>query len=289
MKVSRKKNFARKTSFEEARVLLSDILLPEVDGTSAEDGGMVELNEEEIKTRAAYFLVGGAPTLTVHAVADGKYRLLLNPLDYFAAKEAGFKDCPARVYRFSEREAQEFLLVERLKSGQLGAMEEAYAMKKLNTDFKRTQEQIASLTGKSRPAVANTLRLLTLEPEVIGLIESGQLSAGHARALVKVPKDKQYPFAMETIKRGVSVRETERAVKAYLTPPEVLQSEKTAAAAAKSAELKAIVEKMRQTLGTKVSLIGNDKKGRIYIDYYSAEDLYRLEEYMDVIDSFKNR
>ena len=118
-------------------------------------------------------------------------------------------------------------------------------------------------------------------------MESGQLSAGHARALVKVPKEKQYAFAEESIKRGYSVRETERAVKAFLTPPEVLQQEKQAKAAAKSAELKAFVERMRRVFRTKVSLIGNDKKGRIYVDYYSAEDLYRFEEFLDMIESIQ--
>lgn len=162
-------------------------------------------------------------------------------------------------------------------------------MKKLLTEFGWTQDDVAAKIGKSRPAVANTLRLLTLSPEVVGLVESGRLSAGHARALVSVPQEKQYAFAKEALGRGYSVRETERAVKAFLTPPEVLQSEKAAAAAEKSAQLKAFVERMRSVFRTKVSLIGNDKKGRIYIDYYSAEDLYRFEEMLDMIERFDRR
>jgi ParB family chromosome partitioning protein len=75
-------------------------------------------------------------------------------------------------------------------------------------------------------------------------------------------------------------------VKAFLTPPEILQQEKEAKAAAKSAELKALVERMRRVFRTKVSLIGNDKKGRIYIDYYTPEDLYRFEEFLDMIESY---
>lgn len=118
-------------------------------------------------------------------------------------------------------------------------------------------------------------------------MESGRLSAGHARALVPVPREKQYAFAEEAIRRGYSVRETERAVKAFLTPPEVLRAEKAAAAAAKSEELKAFVERMRSVFRTKVSLIGNDKKGRIYIDYYSAEDLCRFEEFLDILGNLR--
>lgn len=246
-------------------------------------------DETALKKRAAYLLINGVPPLVVNAGADGFFRLLAGASDLLAAKRAGIAEVPARVYRFSERDAEIFALTENLKRDSLGAMEAAYMMKRLISEFGWTQDDISRTIGKSRPAVANTLRLLTLSPEVVGLVESGRLSAGHARALVPVPAEKQYAFAEEAIRRGYSVRETERAVKAFLTPPEVLQSEKAAAAAAKSAELKAFVERMRSVFRTKVSLIGNDKKGRIYIDYYSAEDLWRFEEMLDMIESFERR
>ena len=246
-------------------------------------------DETALKKRAAYLLINGVPPLVVNAGADGRFRLLAGAGDLLAAKRAGIAEVPARVYRFSERDAEIFALTENLKRDSLGAMEAAYMMKRLISEFGWTQDDISRTIGKSRPAVANTLRLLTLSPEVVGLVESGRLSAGHARALVPVPAEKQYAFAEEAIRRGYSVRETERAVKACLTPPEVLQSETAAAAAAKSAELKAFVERMRSVFRTKVSLIGNDKKGRIYIDYYSAEDLWRFEEMLDMIESFERR
>jgi len=190
------------------------------------------------------------------------------------------------VYAFTDKNAETFSLIETLKAENLGAMEEAYLMKRLVKDYGFTQDDVAALIGRSRPAVANTLRLLTLAPEVVGLVESGRLSAGHARTLVRVPQNQQYAFAEEALRRDYSVREMERAVKAFLTPPEVLQREKEAKAAAKSEELKAFVERMRGVFRTKVSLIGNDKKGRIYIDYYTPEDLYRFEEFLDMIESY---
>jgi ParB family chromosome partitioning protein len=147
---------------------------------------------------------------------------------------------------------------------------------------------VAALIGRCRPAVANTLRLLTLVPEVVGLVESGQLSAGHARTLVKVPEGQQFAFAQEALKRGYSVREMEGAVKAFLTPPEILEQEKQAKTNARNEELKAFIERMRRIYRTKVSLIGNDKKGRIYIDYYSPEDLYRFEEFLEIIEHYQN-
>ncbi|MBQ7323835.1 MAG: ParB/RepB/Spo0J family partition protein, partial [Clostridia bacterium] len=238
------------------------------------------------RTRAAYFILNGTPEFSVNQGQGGRYKLLANEKDFHAAKAMGVGDFEVRVYSFTDKNAEIFSMIEKLKAENLGAMEEAYMMKALVKDFGLTQDDVAALIGRSRPAVANTLRLLTLVPEVVGLVESGQLSAGHARTLVKVPEGQQFAFAQEALKRGYSVREMERAVKAFLTPPEILQKEKEAKAAAKSEELKALVERMRGVFRTKVSLIGNDKKGRIYIDYYTPEDLYRFEEYLDMIESF---
>ena len=249
--------------------------------TTAEDW-----DKKEIRTRAAYFLLNGVPEFSVNRIDGGRYVLLAAEKDFHAVKSMGVTELEVRVYEFTEKNAETFSIIEKLKAENLGAMEEAYLMKQLVKDFQFTQDDVAALIGRSRPAVANTLRLLTLAPEVVGLVESGRLSAGHARTLVRVPQHQQYAFAEEALKRDYSVREMERAVKAFLTPPEVLQQEKEAKAAAKSAELKAFVERMRGVFRTKVSLIGNDKKGRIYIDYYTPEDLYRFEEFLDMIESF---
>ena len=245
-----------------------------------------DFDEKTLRSRAAYFLLNGAPTFAVYALSDGNYRLLAAERDFCAIVASGETTVTARVYKFSEKHAEIFSLTEKLKTEGLGAMEEAYLMERLVKEYRLTQDEVANLIGKSRPAVANTLRLLTLTPEVVGLVESGKFSAGHARALVKVPKDKQYAFACEAIGREYSVREMERAVKAFLTPPEILKREKDAKQAAKSEELKALVERLRETFRTKVTLIGNDKKGRLYIDYYSPEDLYRIEEFLDIVEKF---
>ena len=243
-------------------------------------------DKKDLKTRAAYFLLNGAPVFAVNETEDGRLRLLAAEKDFYAAKISGLTQIDVRVYSFTDKNAEIFSLIERLKSEKLPALDEAYLMKRLVADCDLTQDDVASLIGVSRPAVANTLRLLTLSPEVLGLVESGKLSAGHARALVRVPQEKQLAFAEEAMKREYSVREMERAVKAYLTPPEVLQKENQAKASAKSEQLKTFVERMRGVFRTKVSLIGNDKKGRIYIDYYSPEDLFRFEEFLDIIERF---
>ena len=238
--------------------------------------------KKALKNRSAYILLNGSPEFAVNETGDGKFCLLTQEFDFHAVKMAGIREVPARVYKFSAKNAEAFSLTERLKGDSLSAMDEAYLMQKLIKEHRFTQNDVAAYIGKSRPSVANTLRLLTHDPEVIGMIESGKLSAGHARTLVKVPKDKQLAFANEALRRKFSVREMERAVKAFLTPPEVLKQEKEAKAAAKSEALKTMIERMRALLGMQVSLIGSDKKGRIYIDYHSAEDLERLEEALGI-------
>lgn len=237
----------------------------------------------DLKTRSAYFALNAAPTFSVNEKGNARFTLLTSERDFHAIKMLGITEVPVRIYHFSEKRAAAFSAVERLKNENLSVMEEAYLIKKLMQNQNFTQNDVADMLGKSRPCIANTMRLLTLEAEVIGLIESGKLSAGHARTLVKVPKEKQFAFAQEAIKRKFSVREMERTVKAFLTPPEVLRREKEQKDAERSEALKTFVEQMRAVFATKVSLIGNDKKGRIYIDYYSPEDLIRIQKVLGLV------
>ncbi len=222
--------------------------------------------------------------IVVNKEVDGKYMIIAGERRFRAAKIAGIETIPAVVKDYSEREVEEISLIENLQREDLNPIEAAVGMKKLMDDYKLTQEDLASRIGKSRPAIANTLRLLTLTEEVIDLIREGKLSSGHARALVPVPKESQLALAREAIEKGYSVRETERAVKAFMTPPEILKKNKEEQIAQTSFELKHFIERMRTTFGTKVSLIGNEKKGRIYIDYYTADDLDRLSEILDIIN-----
>ena len=148
-----------------------------------------------------------------------------------------------------------------------------------------TQQELADRIGKSRPAIANTLRLLSLAQEVIKMVSEGQLSAGHARSLVSVPHVDQIKIAQTAVKEGLSVREVEKRVKDYFDPPEL--KEKKRVKVELSAELKDLISQMQRTFGTKVNAIGNDKKGRIYIDYYTRDDLDRLAEIVEFVDKNK--
>lgn len=222
--------------------------------------------------------------IVVNRNPDGTFMIIAGERRYRAAKNAGLETIPAVVKEYDERKIQEISLIENLQREDLNPIEAAFGMKRLMEEFSLTQEVLAERLGKSRPAIANTLRLLTLSEEVIALVREGKLSSGHARTLVPVPKENQGEIARECVKEGWSVREAERAVKQFLNPPEVLNREKETKNALANAELKHLVERLRTSFKTKVSLIGTEKKGRIYIDYYSRDDLDRIYEMLDIID-----
>lgn len=222
--------------------------------------------------------------IVVNDNGDGRFMVIAGERRFRACKLAGKNSIPVVIRKYSDREIKEISLIENLQREDLNPIEAATAMKQLMMDYKLTQDELAERIGKSRPAVANTLRLLNLCPEVMMMVVEGRLSAGHARTIVPLPADEQISFAQDAIKSQSSVRELEKKVRAYNIPPEVLEDRKKKKRALASIELKQLVERMRFAFRTKVSLIGTDKKGRIYIDYYSRDDLDRISEILDIID-----
>ena len=222
--------------------------------------------------------------IVVNNMEGGKYMIIAGERRYRAAKMAGKTQIPVVIREYTDREIKEISLIENLQREDLNPIEAANAMKQLMDEYHLTQEELAERIGKSRPAVTNTLRLLSLSPEVIDMVSSGRLSAGHARALVTLPEDVQYKLATDTVKDGLSVRDIERSVRDYFASPEELAEKKDKKKMQVSIELKDLVERMRHTFKTKVSLIGNDRKGRIYIDYYNTDDLDRISEIVDLAD-----
>ncbi len=218
---------------------------------------------------------------------DDKFMIIAGERRFRASKIAGLKKVPVIVKTYSERQIKEISLIENLQREDLNPIEAANAMRSLMTDYGLTQEDLADRIGKSRPAIANTLRLLTLSKEVINLVESGALSAGHARALISVPEIDQKKMADTAVKDGLSVRDVEKIVKDYFTPPEEKAKKKIRAEL--SAELKELIVEMQRVFGTKVNAIGNDNKGRIYIDYYTRDDLDRLAEIVEIAKNNQNK
>ena len=166
----------------------------------------------------------------------------------------------------------------------LNPIESARAIRQLMDEYKMTQEVVSERIGVSRPNIANTLRLLSLCPEVIALVENGRLSAGHARCLIPIQDyNSQIRLAMSACDNKMTVRDLEKAVKNLIKP----KSDKEKVAPEQSIELKELVNEMQRTFSTKVSVIGNDKKGRIYIDYYSRDDLDRIAELIALLKTKK--
>ncbi len=222
--------------------------------------------------------------IVVNDNGDGTYMIIAGERRFRACHLAGRETIPVVIRQYSEREIKEISLIENLQREDLNPIEAATAMKQLMTDYKLTQDELAERIGKSRPAIANTLRLLNLTPDVMSLVAEGKLSAGHARTIVVLPEAEQIKFANDAVRNQMSVRELEKKVRAYNVPSEILEERKKKKRALALIELKQLVERMRFTFRTKVSLIGTDKKGRIYIDYYSRDDLDRISEILDIID-----
>ena len=211
-----------------------------------------------------------------------RYMIIAGERRFRASKLAGLDKVPVIVKTYNERQIKEISLIENLQREDLNPIEAATAMRSLMNDYGLTQEDLADRIGKSRPAIANTLRLLSLSPEVIKMVADGKLSAGHAKSLVSVPHIDQIKIAETAVKEGLSVREVEKRVKDYFDPPEVKAKKKIKMEL--SAELKELIGQMQRTFGTKVNAIGNDKMGRIYIDYYTRDDLDRLAEIVEYVD-----
>lgn len=209
-----------------------------------------------------------------------RYMIIAGERRYRAAKRAGLMTIPAIVRNYTQQQVKEISLIENLQREDLNPIETANAIKQLMDEYKYTQEEVADRIGKSRPAIANTLRLLTLSQPVIDLVASGQLSPGHARCLVVVENpDAQLTLAKNGIDNKVSVREFEKMVKAFLTPKVEKPKQE------QSIELKDLIARMQRTFATKVSALGNDRRGRIYIDYYNRDDLDRIVELVSKLEN----
>lgn len=215
-----------------------------------------------------------------------RFMIIAGERRFRASKIAGKTSIPAVIRHYTSQQIKEISLIENLQREDLSPIEAARAIKVLMNEFNMTQEMAADRIGKSRSAVANTLRLLTLSDDVIALIENGRLSAGHARTLVVVPQQSQYKLALKACDNQMTVREMEKMVREFLNPKKVEQK-----TVEESKELKDLVGNMQRAFATKVSALGNGNKGRIYIDYYTADDLDRICKLIDewMSESFRNK
>ena len=212
------------------------------------------------------------------------YEIIAGERRWRAAKLAGLKEVPVIVKEFSEQELVEISLIENIQREDLNAVEEAMAYKRLMDEFHLKQDEIADRVGKSRTAVTNSMRLLKLSAKVQQMLIDEMITAGHARAILAVSDmEKQESLAMRVFDEKLSVRETEKLVKAVLAPP---KEKKSHSYSAEDAAYENLEEKMKSIMGTKV-LIHRKKndKGKIEIEYYSRDELERI---IDLFESIHN-
>lgn len=204
------------------------------------------------------------------------FELIAGERRWRAAMRAGLERVPVVVREASDHESLELALIENLQRDDLNAMEEARAYQRLREEFNWTQEEIAERIAKSRPAVANALRLLALPPEVQELVQQGKLRAGHARALAALEQPAAIiAAARQVVAQGLSTRETEMLARRLKSGKKARRSP-----AFTAPEIVAWVERLQQHLGTKVRIRqrAGGKQGRIEIEYYSPGDLVRIAE-----------
>ena len=226
-------------------------------------------------------LHGVIQPIVINDNGDGTYLIIAGERRYRAAKKAGLDKIPAVIKNYSDRQIKEIAIIENLQREDLNPIEAARAIKQLMEEYKLTQETVAERIGKSRPNIANVLRLLTLYPDVMTMVEEGKLSAGHARALVVVEDHiLQLKLANQAVKDKWTVRDLEKAVKKLQHPVTITKFQPN-----QSIELRELIQTMQRVLGTKVSAIGNDTKGRIYIDYYNRDDLDRIADMITLLQT----
>ncbi len=211
--------------------------------------------------------------------ANGRYQLIAGERRWRAARQAGLTVVPAVVREIGDRDALELALTENLLREDLIPLEAAEGYSALQKKHGLSHEEIAEHLGLDRSTVTNTLRLLRLPPEVQQMITEGAISAGHARALLGLDSAAaQVQLARLIAKQGLSVRQAENLVTLRGSKP--AKKHDASGAPKLDANLRAAVLEMERTLGTRVKVQGDEKRGKIEISYFSAEDLNRIYEWI---------
>ncbi len=238
-------------------------------------------DDEKIDDLAASIAEHGVLQPIIVAKKDDYYQIIAGERRWRASKKAGLKTIPAIVRDYDEKKIREIALIENIQRQDLNAIETAKAIKELMEEHALTQEELAKTLGKSRSAIANTLRILNLDERVQEMVQEGKLTEGHARTLASIESpQKQYKLAMDIINLDLSVRDAEE-----------LTKEEKAATKKKSPKketskleiiYKDIENRLKKALETKVSFRPMTKsRGKIIIEYYTSEELERILEILE--------
>lgn len=250
---------------------------PKVDQprTNFDEVALMELSES-IKQH------GIIQPITVRMLPTGYYQIIAGERRWRAARMAGLKEVPVNIIEADDKLAAELALVENLQRADLNPIEEAKGYHRLIKEFGLTQEEAAQAVGKSRPAVTNAMRLLTLPAEVVEMLEAGMISAGHARALLAIQEDDlKIEAAKMIIAKGLSVRQTEA-----LAVSLGKRKEKTENKPVGIDYLALAAKQLETSLGRKVRMTEGKKGGKIELEYYDADD---REALMDALRTIGNK
>ena len=237
-------------------------------------------DEDALKELAASIEAVGVLQPIIVAPSGDRFTIIAGERRYRASRLAGLDEIPAIVRDWDSQKRLEAALIENLQRDDLNPVEEAMGVRRLMDEAGLTQEKAAERLGKSRPAVANLLRLLTLPDSVRQLLAEGKLSAGHARALVTVDPRRQVQLANLTVQQGWSVRQLERIC------AQPVKEEGPKPRKAKDAQIGELENMARELFGTRVRLDGTTDSGRITLFYYNSDDLQRI---WDVIEMARER
>jgi len=233
-----------------------------------------DFDEEELQALADSIATHGVvQPLTVRELSSGYYQIIAGERRWRAARLAGLNEIPAVIIEADDKKTMELALIENLQRQDLNAVEEAMGYHALMADHGLTQEEAATRVGKSRPAVANALRLLSLPPDVLNMIRKGELTAGHARAVLVLKTEKmQLEAARKIANLGLSVRQAELLCKNMAKTPVATQESITLAV-----DYIAECEKnLSKQLGRGVKIVNGKRKGKFELEFYGQEDLQVL-------------
>lgn len=264
---------------DEDRVLYVDI--NDIKPNSAQPRKFFD--EDKLQELAESIKVSGVIQPLIVRNSENGYELVAGERRWRASRIANLKKVPCIIREYDETQNALVAIIENMQRENLNPIEEAEGLKSMTEKYGLTQEQVSNALGKSRTYITNSIRLLKLPEDIQGLISGGQMSAAHGRTIINVTDpDKQREICDKVIKSGLSVRETENladTIKDEIKPNR--KKRKTKKTVARPSEIVAAENELKRLTGTKISILGDGKKGKIEIEYYSTEELN------EIIDMFR--